>query len=158
MASMPSSYRETDATSSSEEHRYSPSEFHTLTNRRISSPPFTPDSALEPLPASNDGRTVVTSDKRATTRSPVSHSVRITQASHHHEGIRKSSWSSVKEEDGGKLPQNFRKPHTFTYSLPKPSILIDHHAVRNSTILPRIRQRFGRYTYRRCAWCRQSHG
>lgn len=111
MLSMPSSYRETDPTSSSDEHRYLPSDFHTLTNRREPSPHFTPGSALEP-PAeySNDGRTVVTADKRAIARSPVSNSVRIAQGSRHYEGIRKSSWSSVKEEDGGKLPQDFRSP------------------------------------------------
>lgn len=108
---MPSSYRETDPTSSSDEHRYLPSDFHTLTNRKISSPPSSPDSTLEP-PAehSNDGRTVVTADKRAITRSPALYPVRIAQHSRQREGVRKSSWSSVKEEDGGKLPQKFRRP------------------------------------------------
>ena len=128
MHPVPSCYRETDPshpTSLADGPRYSPSEFYTLSNRRISSPGFTPDSTLEPLPAeySKLGRTVVTADKRARTRSPGPSSERIVHGSCHRTSKRKTSWSSVKEEDGGKLPHNFREPRLLRILLPKHIIL-----------------------------------
>ncbi|MCJ1278637.1 hypothetical protein MMC21_006454 [Puttea exsequens] len=108
MASTPSFYRKTSDPVSSQQFRYSASDFHTLTNRISSSPPFTPDSALEPRPAEciNDGRTVTTADKRASSPVPVSPPVRVAQQSRQRMGIRKTSCSSVKEEEGG-IAQSF---------------------------------------------------
>lgn len=109
MTSIPSHYRETDPTSSSDELRYLPSDYNRLANRRVSSPPFTPDFAHEPLPAeyTNARRTVNTADKRAIALQPgraESKELRKLQGSRQKDSIRKTPSTSVKEEEGGKLP------------------------------------------------------
>ena len=108
MTSIPSSYRETDPTGSPDERRYSPSDYDRLANRTVSSPPFTPDFAHEPPPAeyTNAGRTVNTADKRAIAHHAglrESNSLRKLQGSRQQNSIRNTPWSSVKEEEGGKL-------------------------------------------------------
>ncbi|KAL6717600.1 hypothetical protein ACLMJK_005515 [Lecanora helva] len=108
MTSNPSSYRETDPTGSSPTSRYMASDFHRLTNRRPSSPQITPDFAHEPLAeCSKNGRTVDSADKRARDPGPASDSQRRTQVSRQSSSaIRKSSWSSVKEDEAG-IAQSF---------------------------------------------------
>lgn len=108
MVSIPSFYRETEPTNSTTTSRYLAADFPRLTNRRISSPPFTPDFAHEPLPAecTNDGRTAIIADKRAISSQAASHSLCKAQGSQHFRDIRKSSCSSVKEEEGG-IAQSF---------------------------------------------------
>ena len=105
MVSIGSSIRDVSPTSTSNSYRYLPSDFHRLTNRTDPSPQFTPDSALEPAAAEypNDGRTVVTADKRASNPGLVSDSLRMAQGSRKGNAIRKGSASSVKEEEAGKL-------------------------------------------------------
>ena len=130
MPSILSSYRETEptnSTSTTSTSRYSPADFPRLTNRTSSSPPFTPDFALEPHAAEciNNGRTANTADKRAIS----------SQRSTRNRDITKSSWSAVKEEKGGKS-QAFQHPHSpFALLLPKNLILTARHEVRHSTVL-----------------------
>ena len=108
MASIPSSYRETNPTSLRDEHRYSPSGILKLTNQPSSSPPFTPDSAHEP-PAeyTNNGRTLNITDKRATVHivGPLEldslRYVRRLQGSRQQASTHKTA---VQEAEGGKLP------------------------------------------------------
>ena len=107
MTSIPSSYRETDPTSSSDEHRYSPSDYDRLSNSTVSSPPFTPDFAHEPPPAecTNAPRTVNIADKRAIAHQAgqaESNELRKLQGSRQQDSIRKAPSTSVKEEEGGK--------------------------------------------------------
>ena len=112
MVSILSSYRETQPTNSTTTSRYLPTDFPILTNRSVSSPQFTPDFAHEPHAAEciNNGRTATTADKRAITSPAASHSPPNAPASQHKRDIRKSSWSSVKEEKGGKS-QAFPHPN-----------------------------------------------
>lgn len=113
MVSILSSYRETQPTNSTTTSRYLPTDFPILTNRSLSSPQFTPDFAHEPHAAEciNNGRTVTTADKRATTSPAASHSPPNAPASEHKRDIRKSSWSSVKEEKGGIAQSFFESVH-----------------------------------------------
>ncbi len=85
--------------------RYQPSDFHKLTNRRNSCPYISPDSALEPPPAeyTNGGRIPVSADKRPIDIGRAADSPGKAQASRQSGEIRKGSWSSVKEDEGGKL-------------------------------------------------------
>ncbi len=110
MASIPSSYRETNPTGSRDEHRYSPSDIPKLANQSSLSPLFTPDSAHEPpSPAeyTNNGRTVNITDKRATAHivGPLELDslcyVRSFQGSRQQASIHKTA---VQEAEGGKLP------------------------------------------------------
>lgn len=135
MVSIPSFYRETEPTNSTTTSRYLAADFPRLTNRRISSPPFTPDFAHEPLPAecTNDGRTAIIADKRAISSQAASHSLCKAQGSQHFRDIRKSSCSSVKEEEGGKSHAIPTSKHTRL--LPKNLILTSHHEARHSTVL-----------------------
>ena len=97
-------YRKKDPTSSSSTCRYIAADFDRLTNRRISSPHFTPDSAHEPSAEyPNNGRTATTADRRVSDPRHASDSLPKAQASRQSSAIRKASWSSVKEEEGGKL-------------------------------------------------------
>ena len=108
MASIPSSYRETNPTGLRDENRYSPSDVLKLTNQSSPSPLLTPDSAHEP-PAeyTNNGRTVDITDKRATAHivGPLELNslryVRTYQGSRQHASIHKTA---VQEAEGGKLP------------------------------------------------------
>ena len=137
MLSILSSYRETEPTNSTTTSRYSPADFPRLTNRTISSPPFTPDFAHEPHAAEciNNGRTANTADKRAISSQDASHSHSKAQGPTHNRDITKSSWSAVKEEKGGKS-QAFQHPHSpFALLLPKNLILTARHEVRHSTVL-----------------------
>lgn len=124
MVSTESLYRNTNPTRSpvtDTTSRYLASDFHRLTNRRTSSPHITPDSALEPPPAecTKHGRNPVTADKRAINTTLASDFLGKAQASRQSSSIRKGSWSSVKEDEGGK-PQNVpRLTHIFTHLLPK---------------------------------------
>ena len=107
MASIPSSYRETDPTGFGDEHQYSPSGILKLTNQPSPSPLFSPDSAHEP-PAeyTNNGRTVNITDKRARAHvvGPLELNslryVRSFQGSRQHASIHKTA---VQEAEGGKL-------------------------------------------------------
>lgn len=122
MVSINASFRDAeDPTCSSNTSRYLASDFQRLTNRRTSSPPSTPDFAHEPLHAecSNDDRTVSSADKRAIKTTPAPDFMREAQASRQNSAIRKGSWSSVKEEEGGKLQNPPRLTHLFTHPLPK---------------------------------------
>ena len=94
------------------------SDFHKLTNRMISSSPFTPDFAHEsPAECTSDGRTVVTPDKRAISSTLALDSLRDAHGLRLNDSIRKSSCSSVKEDEDGKtqLPYEFRHllPHHY---------------------------------------------
>ena len=108
MASIPSSYRETNPTAFTDERRYSPSHIRKHTNHSSPSPLFTPDSAHEP-PAeyTNNGRTVTITDKRAIAHlaGPLEldslRYVRPFQGSRQHASIHKTA---VQEAEGGKLP------------------------------------------------------
>ena len=103
MASIPSSYRETDPTAFGDEHQYSPSGILKLANQPSPSPLFSPDSAHEP-PAeyTSNGRTVNITDKRA--KAPLEldslRYVRSFQGSRQHASIHKTA---VQEAEGGKL-------------------------------------------------------
>ena len=162
MTSIPSSYRETDPTSSSDEHRYSPSDYDRLSNSTVSSPPFTPDFAHEPLPAeyTNARRTVDIADKRAIAYQAgqaESSELRKLQGSHQQDSIRKTPSTSVKEEEGGKQPQIFRRHMFLRTHLPKDITLINNHEVRHSTILPRVCQCLRWYATGCNARCRQPY-
>ena len=104
MLSILSSYRETEPTNSTSTSRYLPTDFPTLANRTLPSSPFTPDFAHEPHVAEciNNGRTATTADKRAISLQAASPLLSNAQGSQHFRDIRKSSRSSVKEEEGGK--------------------------------------------------------
>ena len=108
MASIPSSYRETNPTCFTDERRYSPSRIRKLTNHSSSSPLFTPDFAHEPLAEyTSNGRTVTITDKRAIAHlvSPLELDslpyVRSFQGSRQHANTHKTA---VQEAEGGKLP------------------------------------------------------
>ena len=118
MVSIPSSYRKTEPTNSTITTRYLAADFPRLTNRRISSPPFTPDFAHEPRPAecTNNGRIGTTADKRAISLQAASDSICKAQGSKHLREIRKSSCSSVHEEEGGKS-QAFPHPNKLAVCL-----------------------------------------
>lgn len=117
MVSILSSYRDTEPTNSTTTSRYLAADFPRLTNRRIPSPPSTPDFAHEP-PAqyTNDGRTVIIADKRATASQAASYSTPKAQGSQHYRDIRKSLCSTVQEEEGGKS-QAFPHPNQFAVPL-----------------------------------------
>lgn len=108
MASIPSSYRETNPTRLRDEHQYSPSGIFKLTNQSPPSPLFTPDFAHEP-PAeyTNNGRTVNITDKRARAHivGPLEldslRYVRTFQGSRQQASTHKTA---VQEAEGGKLP------------------------------------------------------
>lgn len=108
MASIPSSYRETNPTGFTDERPYSPSHIRKLANQSSPSPPFTPDFAHEP-PAeyTSNGRTVTITDKRAIAHlvGPLEldslRYVRTFQGSRQHASIHKTA---VQEAEGGKLP------------------------------------------------------
>lgn len=119
MVSIPSSYRRAEPTNSTTTIRYLAADFPRLTNRRISSPPFTPDFAHEPLPAecTNNGRIGTIADKRAISLQAASDSICNAQGSEHYCDIRKSSCSSVHEEEGGKS-QAFPHPNKLAVYLP----------------------------------------
>ena len=118
MLSILSSYRNTEPTNSTSTNRYLPADFPRLTNRRATSPRFTPDFAHEPHAAEciKNGRTATSADKRAITSQAASHSLCEAQGSQHYRDIRKSSWSSVKEQEGGKS-QAFPHPHKLAVCL-----------------------------------------
>lgn len=107
MASIPSSYRETNPTSLRDEHRYSPSGILKLTNQSSSSPPFTPGSA-HGLTAeyTSNGRTLNITDKRARAHvvGPLEldslRYVQTFQGSRQQASIHKTA---VQEAEGGKL-------------------------------------------------------
>ena len=118
MFSIHSSYRETEPTNSTSTHRYLPADFSRLTNKTLSSPHFTPDFAHEPHPAEciNNGRTVDTADKRAISSQAASLSLSKAPGCQANRDIRKSSWSSIKEEEGGKS-QAFPYPNKLAVCL-----------------------------------------
>ena len=143
MTSIPSSYRETNPTNSSDQHRHSPSDYDGLSNSTVSSPPFTPDFAHEPLPAecTNARRTVNIADKRAIAhqaRQAELNELRKLQGLHQQDSIRKAPSTSVKEEEGGMQSQIFRRHMFLRTHLPKDITLINNHEVRHSTIFPRV--------------------
>ena len=108
MASILSSYRETNPTKSRDEHRCLPSDSFTLANKTSPSPQSTPGSAHEP-PAeyTSIGRTAYIADKRAKAdlvgpMEPSSYPyLRRYQGSRQQASIDKIA---VHEEEGGKLP------------------------------------------------------
>lgn len=140
MVSTEFSFRNTSPSDSSTSGRYLASDYKRLTNRRTSSPHFTPDSAHEPFRAecSNNGRTANTADKRASYAWLASDPGRKTQASRQSSAIRAGPWTSVKEEEGGKRAESSAVTHLITYffaCLPKNNSSDIQHEVRYTTIL-----------------------
>ena len=152
MVSSENWYRDTEPTSSSSSssssspNRYLAADFQRLTNRRTSSPHFTPDSAHEALPAEcpKVGRTVTTADKRSIESSPVTIPLRSAPASRQSGAIRTGSRSSVKEKEGGKRLAPLCLTHIITYSLPKHPFSDIQNEVRYRSILPRVGQHLRR--------------
>lgn len=136
------------------QNRYLASDYQRLTHRRrLSSPHPTPDFEPAHEPAaecSSDGRTVTTSDKRSIYSS--SRSGRRTQGSRQSSITQEISSTCVKEDNRGKLktlgaPEScILLPRIYVLRLSQPVLRTDqsHHAVRYSTILPRVGQRLHR--------------